>query len=77
MSRMVGGTFGVAAMGALVSGLGRDKLDELLPQLSAGRREALAENLGQAQATAAAARSAMRCTRRSSSLSTTGCASRR
>src|ERR1700712_5242074 len=34
MSRMVGGTFGVAAMGALIAGLGRHKLDETLPQLS-------------------------------------------
>ena len=31
MSRMVGGTFGVAVMGALIAGLGRSKLDELLP----------------------------------------------
>ena len=33
MSRMVGGTFGVAAMGALITGLGRSKIDETLPQL--------------------------------------------
>ena len=46
MSRMVGGTFGVAAMGALVSALGRDKLDEMLPRLSTGRREELADSLG-------------------------------
>ena len=32
MSRMVGGTFGVAVMGALITGLGRSQLDELLPE---------------------------------------------
>ena len=31
MSRMVGGTFGVAAMGALITGLGRARIDDLLP----------------------------------------------
>lgn len=46
MSRMVGGTFGVAAMGALISGLGRHKLDESLPRLPAGTREQLADGLG-------------------------------
>jgi EmrB/QacA subfamily drug resistance transporter len=46
MSRMVGGTFGVAAMGALISGLGRSKIDELLPALPDGRRQALADSLG-------------------------------
>jgi EmrB/QacA subfamily drug resistance transporter len=46
MSRMVGGTFGVAVLGALVAGLGRDKLDTLLPSLPAGRREELAQSLG-------------------------------
>jgi len=46
MSRMVGGTFGVAVMGALITGLGRARLDALLPQLPAGRRHALAESLG-------------------------------
>jgi EmrB/QacA subfamily drug resistance transporter len=46
MSRMVGGTFGVAAMGALISGLGRHKLDESLPQLPAEAREKLADGLG-------------------------------
>jgi EmrB/QacA subfamily drug resistance transporter len=47
MSRMVGGTFGVAVLGALVSGVGRTKLDGLLPSLPAGQRAALAEGLGQ------------------------------
>ncbi len=46
MSRMVGGTFGVAVMGALVAGLGRGKIDSLLPDLPSGRREALAHSLG-------------------------------
>jgi hypothetical protein len=46
MSRMVGGTFGVAALGALISGLGRQKIDELLPQVAAGTRKGLADGLG-------------------------------
>ena len=46
MSRMVGGTFGVAVMGALIAVLGRSRIDELLPQLPAGRRAALADSLG-------------------------------
>jgi EmrB/QacA subfamily drug resistance transporter len=46
MSRMVGGTFGVAVLGALITGLGRSKLDELLPQVPAGQRRHLAESLG-------------------------------
>jgi len=45
MSRMVGGSFGVAAMGALVIGLGRRELDRLLPALPAARREELSEAL--------------------------------
>ncbi|QEC48155.1 MFS transporter [Baekduia soli] len=46
MSRMVGGTFGVAAMGALIAGLGRHRLDQLLPQVPAARRQDLADGLG-------------------------------
>jgi EmrB/QacA subfamily drug resistance transporter len=46
MSRMVGGTFGVAAMGALITGLGRHKIDATLPQLSDSARHDLAEGLG-------------------------------
>jgi len=34
MSRMVGGTFGVAIVGALISGLGRSHLQDLLPRAS-------------------------------------------
>jgi EmrB/QacA subfamily drug resistance transporter len=46
MSRMVGGTFGVAAMGALVSGLGRHRIDDLLPNLPESARSKLADSLG-------------------------------
>jgi EmrB/QacA subfamily drug resistance transporter len=46
MSRMVGGTFGVAAMGALVAGLGRSRLEALLPGVPAARREAMVAALG-------------------------------
>jgi EmrB/QacA subfamily drug resistance transporter len=46
MSRMVGGTFGVAVMGALVTGLGKSKLDQLLPAVPDDRRHDLAESLG-------------------------------
>src|SRR5919107_1862967 len=46
MSRMVGGTFGVAAMGALVTGLGRHKIDDLLPNVPESARSKLADSLG-------------------------------
>jgi EmrB/QacA subfamily drug resistance transporter len=46
MSRMVGGTFGVAALGALVAALGRSKLDELLPAIPSGERDRLVDGLG-------------------------------
>jgi EmrB/QacA subfamily drug resistance transporter len=46
MSRMVGGTFGVAAMGALVTGLGSNRIDQLLPQLPEAARSKLADSLG-------------------------------
>jgi EmrB/QacA subfamily drug resistance transporter len=46
MSRMVGGTFGVAVLGALVSTLGRSKIDQLLPGAPAAARERLAGSLG-------------------------------
>jgi EmrB/QacA subfamily drug resistance transporter len=46
MSRMVGGTFGVAAMGALVSGLGKSRIDELLPNVPESARSKLADSLG-------------------------------
>ena len=46
MFRMVGGTFGVAVLGALVASVGRHDLEQSLPQVPAATREALAEGLG-------------------------------
>ena len=46
MFRMVGGTFGVAALGALVSSVGRHDLERSLPAVPEGARERLAEGLG-------------------------------
>jgi EmrB/QacA subfamily drug resistance transporter len=46
MSRMVGGTFGVAVMGALVTGIGRSQLDSSLPHIPAATRSAIANSLG-------------------------------
>jgi EmrB/QacA subfamily drug resistance transporter len=46
MSRMVGGTFGVAVLGAMVSTLGRSKIDQLLPSAPADVRARLAGSLG-------------------------------
>ena len=46
MSRMVGGTFGVAVLGAMVSTLGRSKIDQLLPALPASARAHLANSIG-------------------------------
>ncbi len=46
MFRMVGGTFGVAALGALVASVGRHDLEQSLPGVPAGTREALADGLG-------------------------------
>ncbi|MBV9002653.1 MAG: MFS transporter [Solirubrobacterales bacterium] len=46
MSRMVGGTVGLAVMGALVTTIGRSKLDASLPQLPAAARAKLATALG-------------------------------
>ncbi|MCW3014549.1 MAG: transporter, partial [Solirubrobacterales bacterium] len=53
MSRMVGGTFGVAAMGALISSLGGTKLDDLLPSLPQGTRDRVVEGLGAGGSTSA------------------------
>ena len=50
MSRMVGGTFGVAVLGALVSSLGSSKLAELLPGVPASAREAMTNGLGSGSA---------------------------
>ncbi|MHB8233088.1 MAG: MFS transporter [Solirubrobacteraceae bacterium] len=46
MNRMVGGTFGVAILGALVATLGRSKIDQLLPQLPDAARSRIAGGLG-------------------------------
>ena len=46
MNRMVGGTFGVAVLGAMVATLGRSKIDQLLPALSDSARARLAAGLG-------------------------------
>jgi EmrB/QacA subfamily drug resistance transporter len=46
MSRMVGGTFGVAVMGALVTAIGRSKIDSSLPQLPASARATIVNSLG-------------------------------
>jgi EmrB/QacA subfamily drug resistance transporter len=46
MSRMVGGTFGVAVLGAMVATLGRSKINQLLPSAPASAREKLTESLG-------------------------------
>jgi len=47
MSRMVGGTFGVAVVGAIIAAVGQSKLDAKLPGLPAGTRSKLAEGIGQ------------------------------
>jgi EmrB/QacA subfamily drug resistance transporter len=46
MTRMVGSTFGVAAMGALVAAIGRHDLRESLPRVPEATREKLVEALG-------------------------------
>ena len=46
MSRMVGGTFGVAVMGALISTIGRSKIDASLPHVPAHVRASIANSLG-------------------------------
>ncbi len=46
MNRMVGGTFGVAVLGAMVATLGRSKIDQLLPRLSGAERGQLTAGLG-------------------------------
>ena len=46
MSRMVGSTFGVAVMGALVTTIGRATINSDLPHLPAATRSALANSLG-------------------------------
>jgi EmrB/QacA subfamily drug resistance transporter len=58
MSRMVGGSFGVAAMGALITGLGSHRLGQLLPGLSDSARSKLTESLGSGAGTNVTGRTA-------------------
>jgi hypothetical protein len=58
MSRMVGGSFGVAAMGALIAALGSHRLGELLPNLSDSARSKLTDALGSGAGTNASGRTA-------------------
>jgi EmrB/QacA subfamily drug resistance transporter len=58
MSRMVGGSFGVAAMGALITGLGSHRLGQLLPGLSDSARATLTESLGSGASTNVTGRTA-------------------
>jgi MFS family permease len=51
MSRMVGGTFGVAVLGALVAAVGRHDLSQSLPALPHEARERLVDGLGSSGAT--------------------------
>ncbi|HYM56385.1 MAG TPA: MFS transporter [Solirubrobacteraceae bacterium] len=54
MSRMVGGTFGVAVLGALVAAVGRARLEDSLPALPAGAREHVVDALGSGAGTGGA-----------------------
>src|SRR4051794_9022886 len=54
MTRMVGGTFGVAALGALVACVGRHDLASSLPRVPDGTREKLVDALGSGAATTGA-----------------------
>jgi EmrB/QacA subfamily drug resistance transporter len=51
MTRMVGSTFGVAALGAIVATVGRSELQTRLPQLGAGEGGHLVELLGSGAST--------------------------
>src|SRR5215212_9554586 len=46
MTRMVGGTLGVAVIGAMVSAIGRGRLADLLPQANSGQLDTLSDALG-------------------------------
>jgi EmrB/QacA subfamily drug resistance transporter len=54
MTRMVGGTFGVAALGALVASVGRHDLASSLPRVPEATREKLVDALGSGAATSGA-----------------------
>ena len=51
MIRMVGGTFGVAVMGAIIATLGRQRLATLLPHASSAKRASLVNALGSGSGT--------------------------
>jgi EmrB/QacA subfamily drug resistance transporter len=55
MFRMVGGTFGVAVLGALVQAVGRSHLADSLPHVPAAVRERITEGLGSGAGAAAQA----------------------
>jgi EmrB/QacA subfamily drug resistance transporter len=46
MSRMVGGTFGVTVLGAIIAAVGRNTIEDRLPGLPADMRERVVESLG-------------------------------
>jgi hypothetical protein len=46
MSRMVGGTFGVAALGALIASVGSADLERSLPNVTDSARERIVDGLG-------------------------------
>ena len=46
MTRMVGGTLGVAVIGAMVSAIGHNKLEALLPHATSGQLDKLSDALG-------------------------------
>ena len=51
MTRMVGSTFGVAALGAIIATVGRDQLATRLPHVGAGQRGKLVDLLGSGAST--------------------------
>src|SRR5204863_4692601 len=51
MTRMVGSTFGVAALGAIIATVGRSQLSTRLPELSAAQRGKLVDLLGSGAST--------------------------
>ena len=51
MTRMVGSTFGVAALGAIIATVGRSQLTERLPEVSASQRGRLVDLLGSGAST--------------------------
>jgi hypothetical protein len=52
MIRMVGSTFGVAVMGALVTAIGASQIDSSLPHLPAAARQHIVDALGSGASTA-------------------------